>query len=237
MRLITAEIRKYKPQVVCLQEVFEPVLTQKLIKEIGFGHAFANLAAGLLILSHDRMEDKKEVKYQHQSTLENNDRRFILTEIHANGKKCWIGNTHLSWKAADETARTMQTRELAATLDALKAPVLVMGDFNCTPESEAMAVLSKSGFTNVYDRLYPGKNVFTWDNQRNPYLKTHAAILPNRRIDHLYMNQAFQEVFKPQSCRLIFTTPDEAGDFPSDHFGWLATFRTWGQVPDLTPSL
>lgn len=62
------------------------------------------------------------------------------------GKRFYLLNTHLPYRDQDEAARVKGANAIAAYLATLPAdvPVVLTGDFNATPDSEAHAVLART---------------------------------------------------------------------------------------------
>jgi endonuclease/exonuclease/phosphatase family metal-dependent hydrolase len=218
--LIESGIREENPDLVCLQEVFGAPLKDRLKKACGFGYSHESHPAGLVILSRFPIHEIKIYPYRTISPNEMNDRRIIFAQIELKGNLIWIGNTHLSWKPEDEAVRLSQMKELLEQVKALGTPqVILTGDFNCPPESNPILAAKMSGFLEIFGELNPEEDGFTWDNKRNPYLKTHSVELPDRRIDLVLMRKELLTIATPKTCELVFTEPDAEGNFPSDHFG------------------
>ncbi len=230
--LIVSEVNAQAVDFLCLQEVFDSDLRDVIKKTCGFDFSFECHPAGLVILSRFPIQEQKMLTYKTISTNEKNDRRVIFIKTRIKNDSVWIGNTHLSWRPEDDEIRIGQVNELVEVAQTLDAHVILAGDFNCTTECKPIALLKKAGFLDVYANLDPKKDGFTWDNARNPYLKTHAVIFPDRRIDLILVKtkgsgfHGFSNVgaygytpLLPRSCNLCFTKPNGEDVFPSDHFG------------------
>ena len=224
IRLLTAELLRLNPDVACFQEVPNENAAERIQENFSFPHFFASYPAGLLILSKQPFGETLELKYQTVSTIDLNDRRAIFASVQFKNETVWIGNTHLAWKGADEATRVGQVSELASQAGKLGAFSILAGDFNCGPDSAPIAELKEEKFTDIFRLLNPKKEVFTWDNDRNPYLKKHATIFPNRRIDLIMASETLLKKFKAKSCEVVFTNKGEEENFPSDHFGVVAEF-------------
>ncbi len=222
--LILKEIHRVKPDILCLQEVFESELAERIKFETELQHVHAFHEVGLVILGRLPFDCVMFDKYKAKSPLEDYSRGYLSAQQTSNGQKFWVGNTHLSWKAEDAESRTKQILELLDVVQSLNAPCILTGDFNTTPDSEPIAKLKNAGFVDLCEMLRPNQTLFTWDNKRNPYLKTHTVIFPNRRIDLLMASKSFVSHYIPSSYELCFNYPDTEGNFPSDHFGVVAEF-------------
>lgn len=223
--LILKEIHRVKTDILCLQEVFDSDLVEKIKSETELQHAHAFHEVGLVILSCSPFESVISGKYKTSSPLEDYSRGYLAAQKEINGNKFWIVNTHLSWKAEDGETRTKQITELTDVVKPLKSAAVLCGDFNTTPDSEPIVKLKKSGFVDLCDMLRPNEAIFTWDNKKNPYLKQHSVIFPNRRIDLLMVSKSFVSHYIPISYDLCFNYPDAGGNFPSDHFGVVSEFH------------
>ncbi len=221
--LISFELSKINADTVCLQEVFDAELKDTLIQSCGFKHSYECYPAGLVILSRFSFDKTLTHIYKRVSENEKNGSRAAIL-IHIKTKKTayWIANTHLSWRPEENDIRMSQTQELLKRVNSLNALSILAGDFNCEPDSEAVDLLLKKDFAELYGKLNPGKMDFTWDNNRNPYLKTHSVIFPNRRIDLLLIHEKLLARFAAKCCELVFTKSEPNGIFPSDHFGLCA---------------
>lgn len=222
--LIAGGLERIAPDIVCLQEVFEAALKNKIQERCGFPHGYETYPAGLVILSRFPFRKTKTHVYFAVSPYEKFDRRAIFTEIEIGGKSALLANTHLSWKAEDKATRLAQVKEFIAQISKFGRPAIATGDFNSTPESEAVEEMKNAGFVELFGHLQPKENGFTWDNARNPYLKTHSVIYPDRRIDLVMVRRELLPLLQPKSCELAFTKPDGEGVLPSDHFGVIAEF-------------
>ena len=223
--LIGFELKQLNPDIVCLQEVFDARL-EKLIKEkCGFKNSHVSYPAGLSILSNYSITETRELKYRALSQLETNDRRAIFSSVQANDDTIWVGNTHLAWKAEDDAVRFAQAKELLDEANPLEKFSILTGDFNCTSDTAPILQLKKSGFVDVFETLHPNEKGYTWDNDRNSYLKTPSVVFPNRRIDLILATKGLLRKLKPKVCELAFTKRDADGTLPSDHFGVFVEFE------------
>ena len=95
----------------------------------------------------------------------------------------------------------MSTRQLAEKLDAEGHTWFVLGDFNCTPDSEPIGVLRVLGWTDAVDE---DSNIGTFHG--------FTGEPDGRRIDMILL---------PKSCEAVetevLTDGGEGGVWPSDH--------------------
>jgi endonuclease/exonuclease/phosphatase family metal-dependent hydrolase len=138
---------------------------------------------------------------------------WALFERIADGKRFYLFNTHLPYRAEDEDARTRGARLILQHLQALPAqvPVVLVGDFNTAPDSPAHALL-----TATLQDAWTGS-----PRRTGPEATFHDFTgTPDRRIDWI-----LQRGFEVERVRTI--TTHVHGRYPSDHFPVLATLR-WG---------
>ncbi|MBI4387964.1 MAG: endonuclease/exonuclease/phosphatase family protein [Candidatus Omnitrophica bacterium] len=223
--LIVSELQKIKADVICLQEVVDAELKDKIQAFCHFRDFHECYPAGLLTFSDLPIEEKIIYRYKTISTNETNDRQVVLIKTTVQNKTLWIANTHLSWRVEDEPIRLEQVKELLQCITQLtwNENTILTGDFNCTSDSAPIQKLKEAGLVDIFEKLHPKENGFTWDNDRNPFLKTHSVLFPNRRIDLMLANQHFLKNFSIKTCELAFTQPTDE-TFPSDHFGGCAEF-------------
>jgi endonuclease/exonuclease/phosphatase family metal-dependent hydrolase len=142
-----------------------------------------------------------------------------------------VACTHLSYRPEDASVRVSQVEEVLRTLaeTSTSAPprgetvqTIVAGDLNDTSDSPAIATLEGRGFVDTYHRLHPHDPSPTWA-ERNPFTALQDPQLPDRRIDYIFVDPRLAQSLR--SCEIVLNLPDEAGVFPSDHFGVIAEFR------------
>ena len=124
-------------------------------------------------------------------------------------RRFYLFNTHLPYRAEDDTARENGAALLLARIDAIagRAPVVLTGDFNTTPDSEAHAILAArldDAWVHALRRSGPEKTFHNFTG------------IPDRRIDWI-MTRGFV-------ARRIATLTDHRGKLQSsDHFPVIAT--------------
>ena len=218
--LLTEELSKLNPEIICLQEVFDPELLERIQEALGPLNILMSLHSGLALLSKFELIDEKTSAYETQSPTESYVREMISAVVKIENREFWVANTHLAWKSKDEPIRVGQIKELIAAGKDRSNEMILAGDLNDVPESAAVQELKHSGFKDVYAMLHPNKNEWTWDN-RNPFIQTHRTKFPDRRIDFLFFNEAFAQKSKPKKCEIVFNRADPEGIYPSDHYGVL----------------
>jgi endonuclease/exonuclease/phosphatase family metal-dependent hydrolase len=132
----------------------------------------------------------------------------------ASGRRFYLFDTHLFYRDEDEAARTKGVRVLLdriAAIDTDHAPVVLTGDFNTTPGSDAYALLA-ARMTDIRRAVAapegPDATFHNWTG--------HA----DKRIDWM-----FERGFTPLTD--VTLTTHRGALYPSDHFPVLATLG-WG---------
>lgn len=118
------------------------------------------------------------------------------------GRVFYLFDTHFPYRAEDESARTKAAALIVKRIAAIAgiAPVVLTGDFNTTPDSQAHATLSAA----LTDTRIAGAT--------GPVETFHDFTgTPDRRIDWI-----FARGFTPRSYATI--TDHDGGHYPSDHF-------------------
>ena len=215
------ELKTLNPDVVCLQEVFEPTLTEQIKKTLNFPYSVASTEAGLAMITRFTVLSEKVVNYKTASPIESYNRRAVIVTLRAGTKKITFANTHLAWKPEDEATRLGQVQELLRAVKKEKDPAILAGDFNDTPESAPVQEVKRSGYHDLYGSLHPNEAGLTWDN-RNPFIQTHAVKLPDRRIDFIFAQERLLTTSPSKICSVVFNHPNSAGVYPSDHYGLFA---------------
>jgi endonuclease/exonuclease/phosphatase family metal-dependent hydrolase len=127
-----------------------------------------------------------------------------LFEDKATGRRFHVLNTHLPYRAEDGEARLNAARLIAAWIARLPsdAAVVLIGDFNVTPDGPVHALLS-DGLTDV-------RIVAPVTSGPDGTFHNFTGVA-DRRIDWILVRG-----FRAQSARTVTTHRD--GRYPSDHF-------------------
>jgi endonuclease/exonuclease/phosphatase family metal-dependent hydrolase len=219
--VLIEELMRLNPEIICLQEAFDPELAENIQEAVGCPNVFMSLRSGLAILAKFELSNEKTLAYQTQSPTESYLREMISSVIKTEIGDLLVATTHLSWKSKDKFVRIEQVKELIATTKDGNAGIILAGDFNDVPESPAIEELKHSGFKDIYEMLHPNKNEHTWDN-RNPFIQTHKVKFPDRRVDFLFFDEALLKKRKPKKCEIVFNRANSEGIYPSDHYGVFA---------------
>lgn len=220
--IIFEGIRGLRPDVICLQEVFNA----EWAKEIKRRTRFASLVylpeskeSGLAILSNFTLLTSAGLKFQKQS-LNFEPRRHLLYAHFKAGESCFfVFNTHLTWRLTEAEIRAAQVDEILKSIPVGGGPIVLCGDFNASAQTAEVRLVTAAGFTDTYEACNPGANTLTWDN-KNPYAASASSALPDRRIDFIF-TRGFEG---PKSSRVVLEKPNENGVYASDHYGVLTEF-------------
>jgi endonuclease/exonuclease/phosphatase family metal-dependent hydrolase len=135
---------------------------------------------------------------------------WALFERLSDHKRFYLLDTHYPYRDQDEDARSRSAREVATWIGKLPAgaPVIITGDFNTGPESEAHATLTaalKDAWSAAPKREGPEDTFHDFTGK------------PTKRIDWILYRGV-----EATSVQTVTTSKD--GRYPSDHFPVEANF-------------
>eukprot|EP00050_Salpingoeca_kvevrii_P011441 m.15391 g.15391 ORF g.15391 m.15391 type:complete len:418 (+) comp3433_c0_seq2:634-1887(+) len=147
-------------------------------------------------------------------------RTAVMTHITtASGKTFCVVCAHLTHEAGSASERLAQFNRLVRWVDERARDadgVILMGDFNASPEEPLYALAKASGF----------ESAFAVDNGAEPECTFHQNhmcptkdIGPELCLDYIFFRGALK--VKSKTARLFANTPDTADAtlYPSDHYG------------------
>ena len=136
---------------------------------------------------------------------------WALFEQRSDGRRFYLFNTHLPYRDEDEAVRLKGAQAIARHLATLPddVPVVLTGDFNTTPDSDAHAVLAGT----LQDAWTTAPRVEGIDATFHGF--TGKA---DRRIDWIFVRGAQLESITSVTTRWN-------NRYPSDHFPLVATLR------------
>lgn len=198
--LLVAALKAQDADVIALQEVLEDA-------NVGLENQARMLAREL----GGYLLTRLPVLAEASTKLEPLDdfRTALRLRVAVQGRPVDVVVTHLAWQQDAGPVRARQIASLLSWLPQDGAPLIVMGDFNATQEDSGLATLTGPRFFSAL----PRGSVTTTLNPA----KSH----PERVIDHIFVEQA---AFIPGEARRFGDTPTD-GEYPSDHFGVVATVR------------
>lgn len=208
----TAEVlRRLSPDVVGLQEVDEGVersgrvdQAQALGTRLGMDHTFGAFFEyqggeyGMAILSRHPILGAEPLPLPEG----NEPRVALVAQIELpGGEVLSLVNVHFDW-VGEDTFRYAQALEVAAALDTLPSPYILLGDFNDGPDSRTLALFR----TRALEAEKPADARFTFPSGS-----------PQREIDYVFAGP-------PGSGRFV-TTVVINEDTASDHRPVLAVYE------------
>ena len=126
--------------------------------------------------------------------------------------------THLLYRPGKEGSAIRRGQAESLTDWIGDGDAVVLGDFNSSPDGQATAVMKRS-FRSAHEVANGVEPTSTHPTPMSPFAgdARHAA------IDYVFVSAKISVV----SCSLAFDTPssDEAGLYPSDHFGLVAVLE------------
>lgn len=136
---------------------------------------------------------------------------WALFELKDGGQRFYYYNTHFPYREQDEPARTHAAQEIIARIKTLPAdvPVVLTGDFNTTPDSQAHTLLSKS--------LQDARTSATTHSGPDATFHNFTG-KPDHRIDWILYRG-----LRASAEHTITSSMD--GHYPSDHFPVVADFQ------------
>ena len=183
-------IKHERPDLVGLQEVDRGVERTKRVDQVaelarltGMEYAFAhNLnyqggQYGVAVLSRLPILAIDHRRYAHLREAER--RGFIRVEVSVGGARINFINTHLDYQQADN--RLFETAQLLTAIEPIKAPRIVVGDFNDEPTGTAYRLML-SQFADAWTQSLVRE---TAASDAQEFGHTYPADRPVKRIDYI----------------------------------------------------
>lgn len=184
---IAGVINKQHPDLVGLQEVDRGVERTQRIDEIvelakltKMDYAFAfNLKYqggqyGVAILSREPIRATDHHLYLNMREAER--RGFIRAEVRIGGHLINFVTTHLDYQYED--GRAFEAKQLLVAMKDVKAPLIIVGDFNDVPAGEAYQLMHES-FDDAWQLTKANEEGFSYPADR-----------PAKRIDYIFTRRA-----------------------------------------------
>lgn len=212
-RLASRALAALRPDIVCLQEVDDEGLLDRIARATGRHIAVSDPAVSALAILVPRRpcpQATELIELRARSPHEKLPRRLCV--VHYDGLA--VACTHLSWRADDAATRRAQAEEIARHVP---TPSVVCGDFNCELDAPELAPLT-ARFVDVLADT-PAATRPTWDN-RNPHTRPYRASWPDMRVDLVLADPLALSRHPRHGAAVVLDTP-QGGLYPSDHFGVL----------------
>jgi endonuclease/exonuclease/phosphatase family metal-dependent hydrolase len=88
------------------------------------------------------------------------NRPLLKTNIEFNGVNIPVWNVHLEFLYQEDAI--LHATTLAQEINATKGPLIVMGDFNSEPHTEALQIIFATGMKSAYGETHNGNHTITW---------------------------------------------------------------------------
>lgn len=228
LNVILAEMRRIRPDVLCVQEVLQnPSLrnqAETLGDSLGFHLQFASVDGperpkryGNAVLT------PHPVLAQGERNLEPADDYRAVAHVRFSwqGRAVDAYSTHLHHTPAGGSIRAVQIRHLLAYVDSTRGdgPTVIAGDFNAELGTPEMKLVS-AGHLDAFQALHPNAT------------RTEAATYNARFgvdpgvIDHVFVERKGARRLTPIASEVIFRTVGPDSVWASDHYGLVARFQT-----------
>jgi endonuclease/exonuclease/phosphatase family metal-dependent hydrolase len=180
---------------------------------------------GLAILSRWSVEECARLDLQTQFRVAQ------LARVKVQERSLVFVNAHLFWQPRESPERVAQVKLLLDWLRPLPSdwPVVIVGDFNGTPETQAIQVM-REHFTSAYAARHGREPEYTCPtplaiNSLKQLLKSYALnLLVNHSVkpwhgtlDYIFVNQRLRAL--ESEVILNRPAPYDPTLYPSDHFG------------------
>ena len=219
-RALAAGLKKLRPEIVCLQEVY---------RDPKSGRSQAELVAEMCRLNHHVGESGLSIISSQpavRSVIEplpqmpdDPPREALLAEFVVETRRLLVINTHLAYQPKMVEGRRKQA---GAMLEAIKrhapkpgnCPKVLCGDFNDVADSPAIRLVLKDeiGIPRCLCQMPPAQS---WVHLFSPgILMFDPAWTENQRIDYVFLSRGL----KAKNCSVVFDGTHGL-DFVSDHFG------------------
>jgi endonuclease/exonuclease/phosphatase family metal-dependent hydrolase len=224
LNVILAELRRIRPDVLCLQEVLQnPELrnqAETLGDSLGYHVRFASVDGA------DRPKRYGNAILTPHEVLASGERNLEPVDDYravAHLRFAWRGrevdaySTHLHHTAEGGAIRAKQIRHLVAFVDSTrgKGPTVLAGDFNTelgTPEMTPVLAKYVDAFRAVHPKATRSEAVT---------FNARFGVDPGS-IDHIFVEK---KGFKPIASEVIFRSVGPDSVWASDHYGVVARLR------------
>jgi endonuclease/exonuclease/phosphatase family metal-dependent hydrolase len=175
---VARTIERYDPDVVLLNEVsygwilgggmdLGTWLSQRLDRPLAFAPA-ADRQFGSAVLSRWPMDD---VEVHELPQGEGSQRRSAVSaQVYVGGRRLEVVSVQLQNKAANAQTRVLQVETMLEALDG-RSPLLVAGDLNANPGTDAIGALTGAGLVSAIDEFGDDTAL------------TYPATSPEQRLD------------------------------------------------------
>lgn len=227
LQVILAEMRRIRPDVLCLQEVLQHPGLRNQAETLG-----ESLGCHVQFASVDGVESPKRygnavltphvVLASGARNLEPADdyRAVARVRFEWRGREVDAYSTHLHHTPEGGAIRAKQIRHLLAYVDSTrgKGPLVLAGDFNAelgTPEMDLVTKHHLDAFRAVHPKASRSEAV-TFNSRWGP---------DPGAIDHIFVERKSATGLTPVWCEVIFRSVGPDSVWASDHYGVAARLR------------
>jgi endonuclease/exonuclease/phosphatase family metal-dependent hydrolase len=227
LNVIVAEMRRLRPDVLCLQEVLQNPDLRNQAETLA-----DSLGCSLHFASVDGPESPKRygnavltphpVLAAGASPLQPADDYRVVAHLRLawRGREVDAYSTHLHHTPQGGSIRALQIRHLLAWVDSTRGrgPLVLAGDFNCELGSPEMNLVT-ARHLDAFQALHPRAS-------RNEAATFNPRFGPDPgAIDHIFVERKSMSRLTPVGCDVIFRTAGPDSVWASDHFGVVARLR------------
>ncbi|MEA3286800.1 MAG: endonuclease/exonuclease/phosphatase family protein [Candidatus Marinimicrobia bacterium] len=139
-------------------------------------------------------------------------RKVLWNQLNIQGVPLHFFTTHLAYRDEDNATRVQQINSIRSFINSKTAsvpgPAILTGDFNCTPASDPIALLSE--YSSSWNLLHPTLSGYTYPSNN-----------PIKKIDYVFVKNDYQPVILQSSLKFFVTY--DGTNYPSDHWGLMTT--------------
>jgi endonuclease/exonuclease/phosphatase family metal-dependent hydrolase len=233
-KLIFNELRELKPDILCLQEVWEDSdgsQAKKIADLLGYEYTYSKsfeidgVSFGNAIISKFPILSSSSHLIT-TATKFNENRTLLHNVVYYEGYKVNVLCTHLNYKYEQSNIRQNQVAfilEYISKLEISNFPTILCGDFNADPLSEEImqitglrSPIKETVLRDAWQITNRDETGYTWSNN-NYYAKRTLEV--DRRIDYIFVSKPTSKgLGHPIKSILVGTSPKDTM-YPSDHFG------------------
>ncbi|HEX7021360.1 MAG TPA: endonuclease/exonuclease/phosphatase family protein, partial [Trueperaceae bacterium] len=230
-QLIGTTITKAAPDIVLLQAVCRdpaagvmPDQATQLAELAGIPHVVFRPAQlrdngreeGQAILSRHAPATVSTYELGRRAASDDPNQRMLLhAALELPQGPLHLFNAYFSW--VEEQALD-NVRDALPFMNDYGGPAILAGDMNMTPDSRAMNLLAREGWTDAWHELHPDEPGLTFESGQ-----------PSKRIDYVWL--AGEPAPKVMDIRIIAEDCGPDGARPSDHYGLVATVEPFPASP------
>ena len=227
LKVILAEMRRIRPDVLCLQEVLQNPSLRNQAETLG-----DSLGCHVQFASVDGPERPKRygnaILTPHRVRV-GGSRNLAPTDDYravAHLRFDWRGHTidaystHLHHTPAGGSIRATQIRHLLAYVDSTRGdgPTVIAGDFNAELGTSEMNLVT-AGHLDAFRAVHPKAS-----RAEAATFNARFGVDPGA-IDHIFVERKTATRLIPVACEVIFRTVGPDSVWASDHFGLVARLR------------